>query len=76
MDDSTAPYPVARTMLVGAVFDAWADFDRALAGLDAAEALGRAEDGAGSSFAWTLAHVPSWSIVGSTSAFRGATLTR
>ena len=44
-------------MLVGAVFDAWTDFDRVLDGIDAAAATQRAEDGAGSSLAWTLAHV-------------------
>jgi hypothetical protein len=44
-------------MVVGAVFDAWDDLDRALDGLGPAEALLRWEDGAGSSFAWTLAHV-------------------
>lgn len=40
--------------LVGLVFDAWSDLDRALAGLDPGDAV-RAEDG--SSFAWTAAHV-------------------
>lgn len=49
--------PTAQSMIVGTVFDAWGDLDRTLAGLSEAEALRRWEDGAGSSFAWTLAHV-------------------
>lgn len=44
-----------RSKLVGLLFEAWNDLDRALAGLDPAEAV-RTPDG-GSSFAWTAAHV-------------------
>lgn len=57
MADDARVVSAAQTMLVGAVFDAWADLDRALAGLGPTEALLRWEDGDGSSFAWTLAHV-------------------
>ena len=57
MGDAAPVVSAARSMLVGAVFDAWDDLDRALDGLGPAEALLRWEDGTGSSFAWTLAHV-------------------
>jgi DinB superfamily len=46
---------VVRSTLVGLVFGAWEDLDRALAGVDS-EAAARQVDG-GSSFAWTLAHL-------------------
>ncbi len=46
---------MARSTLVGLVFEAWNDLDRGLAGVDAPAAT-RQVDG-GSSFAWTLAHV-------------------
>jgi hypothetical protein len=46
---------MATSNLVGLLFEAWKDMDRALAGLDGAEAT-RPGDG-GSSFAWTDAHV-------------------
>ncbi len=46
---------MARSKVVGLLFEAWKDMDRALAGLNAAQAI-RPEDG-GSSFAWTDAHV-------------------
>jgi len=45
---------MANSKLVGLLFEAWNDLDRALAGLDDAQAM-RAADG--SSFAWTAAHV-------------------
>jgi hypothetical protein len=46
---------MATSKLVGLLFEAWKDMDRALAGLDATEAV-RSPDG-GSSFAWTAGHV-------------------
>lgn len=46
---------MARSALVGLVFEAWTDLDRSLVGVDAPAAT-RQVDG-GSSFAWTLAHV-------------------
>ncbi len=55
--DPERPLPPAQTLLIGAVFDAWDDVDRALAGLEPAVLVERAEDGQGSSFAWTYAHV-------------------
>jgi hypothetical protein len=64
MEEAKPGRPVAQSALVGAVFDAWDDLDRALDGIDSAVALHRWEDGNGSSFAWTLAHatelVDSW----------------
>src|SRR3990172_2584467 len=45
---------MANSKLVGLLFEAWNDFDRALAGLDDAQAVRSAD---GSSFAWTAAHV-------------------
>lgn len=46
---------MAKSTLVGLVFEAWNDVDRVLAGVDASAAT-RQVDG-GSSFAWTLAHL-------------------
>jgi len=46
---------MAKSRLVGLVFEAWKDLDRVLEGLDAQD-LVQNFDG-GSSFAWTLAHV-------------------
>ncbi len=46
---------MAESKLVGLLFEAWKDTDRALAGLDAAEAV-LSRDG-GSSYAWTASHV-------------------
>jgi hypothetical protein len=46
---------VPRSKLVGLLFEAWKDIDRALADLDPEEAV-RPLDG-GSTFAWTVAHV-------------------
>ncbi len=46
---------MATSKLVGLLFEAWKDMDRALAGLEPTEAV-RSLDG-GSSFAWTDAHV-------------------
>ena len=64
MEEARPGRPAAQSALVGAVFDAWDDFDRALDGIDSVAALQRWEGGNGSSFAWTLAHatelVESW----------------
>ena len=46
---------MARSKLVGLLFAAWEDLDRAVAGLSQADA-GRRVDG-GSSFAWTVGHL-------------------
>ena len=46
---------MAKSKLVGLLFEAWKDMDRALGGLAEADAV-RGVDG-GSSFAWTAAHV-------------------
>ena len=46
---------MAKSKLVGLLFEAWKDTDRALADLDPAEAA-LSRDG-GSSYAWTAAHV-------------------
>lgn len=45
---------MAKSKLVGLLFEAWKDMDRVLAGLDPAEAV-RGLDGGGT-FAWTAAH--------------------
>lgn len=45
---------VAKSMPVGQLFDAWADLDRAIAGLTPAELLDQWEGG--SAFAWTYGH--------------------
>lgn len=54
----------ACTPLVGTVFAAWDDLDRALDDLPESELLYRWEDGAGSNFAWTYVHctelIDSW----------------
>jgi hypothetical protein len=64
MENAKRDRPSAQSALVGSVFDAWDDLDRALDGIDSAVALHRWEDGTGSSFAWTLVHatelVDSW----------------
>ena len=46
---------MARSKLVGLLFEAWKDMDRVLADLDPAHAV-QSVDG-GSSYAWTAAHV-------------------
>ena len=46
---------MAKSKLVGLLFEAWNDIDRVLDGLDSAEAIQQFDGG--SSFAWTLAHV-------------------
>jgi hypothetical protein len=56
MKEAKPGRPVAQSALVGAVFDAWDDLDRALDGIDPAAALRRWGGGNGSAFAWTLAH--------------------
>lgn len=45
---------MAQSKVVGLLFEAWKDFDRALEGLTAADAVKQHFDG--SSFAWTYAH--------------------
>ena len=46
---------MARSKLVGLVFEGWNDLDRVLEGVSTEEAISQLDGG--SSFAWTLAHV-------------------
>ena len=46
---------MASSKLVGLLFDAWADIDRAVEGLSAEQAMEQVQGG--SSFAWTYAHL-------------------
>lgn len=46
---------MAKSKLVGLVFESWKDLDRVLTGLSPEEAMAHPEGG--SSFAWTLAHL-------------------